>query len=183
MKKLAAVIVGCLLALGPNETKAASFTPDMWVYEVTFTPYDVSFDTARGFAQAEASSVGPGLDSSCIVDPISAERVLVSCFSVPKGINYFESLFEKPEPMVQRIGFNSSSVVCSGTSPIFNNCPENEGTISYPGGFFFDFQLDALVGRLSFCGAGAFGGYVACYDLSPADISVEGSEFGGGRGF
>jgi hypothetical protein len=123
MKKTVALLAGCILAMGHEEARAVTFTPDMWVYEVNLTPEINILEEIGGLEQFELSSPGRiGFNSSAIV---CAGSILFGCpvngeeFSANGNIFYNVALFDASRGELSYCGGASDGAgfACYSLSP------------------------------------------------------------------
>jgi hypothetical protein len=176
MKNVIGLSAGLVLAAGVyQDLEAATFTPDMWVYEVTLTATALELD--RGSASATATVIDR-LPVGCRAGA-SGSEILILCSGVPEEIDLLATLDEPLASLLvrtARIGFNASQVVCEDL--LLGLCPadgQNSSGFLSDGSFFYsDVMVDAATGELSYCTSLLFS-FVACYDFSPTDGVVVGS--------
>ena len=175
MRRVLALGASLCLLSAAHDVEAATFTPDMWVYEVAFSAYSV----APSYFNAFSASVPDGepLPAHCGTSYSNGDGTSwVDCGNAP-GVDLLATMHEplKAEYLtrVQTIGFNATTVVCDG--PVIIGCPADgrstEPFIFSYGGSYRDVVLDATLGRLSFCG-GMYLFSEACYDLSPEMVTA-----------
>lgn len=142
-----------------GSAEASTFTPDMWVYEVTYSLSSVDISPDAYF-----------LPTECIVEGVPGASTC-DFLEVPRDTNLEISLDPSfAQTFTSRIGFNSSNIIC--TFDFLGWCPsdpDDDGN-----GFetmFYDVSLDAAVGRLSFCSQGPGGGDAGCYEFSREGVT------------
>ncbi len=121
-----ALVAGLFVTAAADEAKAVTFTPDMWVYEVTLT-LDLKY------ASREIEGPGEGIVATTSLPPGSTYLPGGDCYvevyasSVPRLICEYETVEEALtegmidvfaeeviRPFVVRIGFNETEVVMEG---------------------------------------------------------------------
>jgi hypothetical protein len=167
MGKLIALLAGLVLAAAPREAEAATFTPDMWVYEVTL---EAAALDGFWFAWTDAAP-GTPVPEGCTGGDVEGEweglpYVTIVCQQNP-GIDVWEPLGGRESfNRVSRVGFNASTIICD--SQLIVGCPASaeEPTEWIGSAGFTDILLNAVLGTLSYCGFVVYADY-ACYDFSP----------------
>lgn len=169
MRRVLALGASLCLFSAADDAQAATFTPDMWIYEITFAAWHVA--PSNVYAWSDAVPLGEAVPGGCSSSPPEADGTKrIDCHNPA-----IDLLATMDDPLkatyltrVQTIGFNGSSVICDG--PVIVGCPSGgRGTepfvYSYTGSYW-DVVLDANRGRLSFCGS-MYMFSEACYDLGP----------------
>ncbi len=177
MRPLIALIAGLAFGAAPSTSEGATFTPDMWVYELTLTA--ASFDSEVFVATAEASA-DADVPEGCDVYPRLSGKIGVFCndFVPPEldALSTIDTEFSDFLSITGRIGFNASTVVCDAW--LIGRCPTNgknspeEEWPDFLGDYFFEkVTFDASAGYLSYCGFRIAAEH-GCYELAPHGVTV-----------
>lgn len=151
MKNVIGLSAGLVLAAGAyQEVEAATFTPDMWVYELTYT-FDQVWVGAVGGARATVDATDP-IPEGCTAFEASTPQIELFCdMRILSEIDLDATLDPSfARTRVGRIGFNASTIVCD--SGVLGGCPPNANEeFLDTGSTRFDFiALTAELGRLSY---------------------------------
>jgi hypothetical protein len=178
MRLRIAAIAGLVFGTAPLAGTAATFTPDMWVYEVTLTA--TKFGHGEIFEAKTSAPADAEVPAGCHAGEPSSGTIWVTCHDfIPEGLDPLATIdlsFAHLLTRTARIGFNSSSVVCDAW--LIGRCPSDgmntpeEDWPDFLGDYFYEnVTLDAAKGYLSYCGF-RIGAENACYELSPKGVSV-----------
>lgn len=170
MGKLIALLAGLVLAATPREAEAATFTPDMWVYEVTLEATEIDSFQLAWIDAAPGTPVPAGCSSTPEAIWEGVPYITITCDQNP-GIDLFEPYDGRDAfTRMARIGFNATTVVCD--DQLVTGCPpDGRDTEEWnPSAHFTNVLLDATLGTLSYCGSVLYAEQ-ACYDLSPDAVS------------
>lgn len=179
---LSGIVISGGIALGSGgAAQAATFLPDMWVYEVSVSgsapasfPVYASTTADVGTPAPEGCTSGPDSDPSGAEGPPT--YMFVSCDNVQStdlGIDLQEAIDADPvTSYTAKIGFNESGFVCSGTmvscslgapsSSVFINALDFDyaSGVAYLDGAAFKIFSDGTVGER--------------FTLSPTNVSMSG---------
>lgn len=155
-----------LSAVPLSGATAATFTPDMWVYEVTFSPGAVLEYDFYAWATAP---VGTAVPQGCSGDEISPGILSVDCGTNP-GIDLLATahggdLRTRREHVT--IGFNAGGVVCDGGLWGCGSTPTSPLTSDLSVWLTFD----TVLGTLDLCGSIEHGGSYGCVYARPWDVT------------
>jgi hypothetical protein len=168
MRRVLALGASLCVLSAADDVQAATFTSDMWVYEVTFSSNAVT--PTYQYAWSDSAPLEEAVPNGCSSSPNDDGTKRIDCGD--QGIDLLATMDEPLKATyltrVQTIGFNASGVVCDG--PVIAGCPGDGGgtepfEYSYEGSYW-NVVLDAALGQLSFCG-NMYLFSDACYDLSP----------------
>jgi hypothetical protein len=170
MRNIIAGLAGLLAVAAHQEARAATFAPDMWVYEVTLEAAEID---SFWFAWTDAAPDTP-VPTGCTSTPEAVWQgvpyITITCDQNP-GIDLFEPYGGRDAfTRTAQIGFNATTVACDWT--LIAGCPV-DGTSSGqwdPAAYFTDVMLDAATGTLSYCGSVQYA-EGACYSLAPDAFS------------
>jgi hypothetical protein len=174
MKRIVAGLASLLAVAAHQEARAATFAPDMWIYEVNLVP-----DYVDAPISAEAD-VPPGtpVPAGCTGGDFEAVRdgvpyTTINCADNP-GIDLMAAIGgAEAFTVTGRIGFNASTILCD--TNLLIGCPKNEqdsGGFGWSSVAFTKVALDAASGELSYCGMLGYADVTACYGLAPGEVTV-----------
>ena len=167
--RIHAMFACVLLSAASPAAHAATFSPDMWVYELTFdaTYIDPGFDA---FRRAEVPT-GTPVPAGCEGED-SGSAFTVWCDGAP-SVPEMLATAENLPPLSGHIAFNTTSITCTGALVRCPATPVDEEPP--PLGFLVYFDsivLDAVSGRLDYCANSAEAVYAGCFSLSPGSAGA-----------
>jgi hypothetical protein len=174
MRSIIAGLAGLLAVAAHQEARAATFTPDMWVYEVNLVPDYVDAPISAWADVPPGTPVPAGCTGGDFVAVWEGvPYTTITCADNP-GIDLMAAIGGAESNMLTgRIGFNGSTILCDGNLLI--GCPRNaedSGQFGWSSVAFSNVVLDAVAGELSYCGMMGYADFTACYSLSPGVVTV-----------
>ena len=166
MARIHSLLACIFLILIPQASKAATFAPDMWVYEITLETYDFH----SGFSAFRDAKVAPGTEvpDGCHSEGAgSGGDFTIWCEGGPT----LEEMMATADGTawmggVGYVAFNATDISCSG---LWIRCPtkpvNEEFEVSYLT-YFDRIVLDAVNGSLDYCVNNGEAIYRGCFFFS-----------------